>query len=606
VSSFFEELKRRNVIRVGVAYTVAAWLLAQVMQLAAESFEAPAWVMKMLITVLVIGLPVALVFSWAYEITPEGLRREREVIKDRSITHETGKKLNVLTSALLVLAIGFMAVDRFVLEPRPGAPEKGSGSISQIEPDPGIVPGPGIGAADHSIAVLPFADMSPDKDQEYFTDGISEELLNLLAKIPELRVAARTSSFQFKGQAGDIAEIAKQLKVTNILEGSVRKAGDRVRITAQLIKADDGYHLWSETWDRTLDDVFAIQDEISAAVVDALKITLLGEAPHSTETNPDAYALYLQGTYLLNQRTREAWEKAEQVYNKALRIDPDYAAAWAGLSQVQSALAGYGHRDLDTGMTQARESVERALALDPALGSAWANLASLLSTYEWDYGASGEATQRALELEPNNSMVLRQAGNQAKFTGRLNEAIALYKRALDLDPINSFLYGDLVGALQASNRFKEAENYARDLLNLNEQVSSAHSNLSYILMEQGDLEGALLEAQRETDEVWRLYMLAQVHHRAGRAGEADATLAQFIESHQDAWAYQAGELYAFRGEADRAFEWLDRAVAQRDPGLAWTLTDPDFRSLHADPRWEPLLERVGLLDAWRTMPEEFK
>jgi TolB-like protein/Tfp pilus assembly protein PilF len=605
VTSFFEELKRRNVIKVAIAYIVVGWLVSQVAEFATENFGAPDWVLKIFVVFVLLGLPMVLVFAWAFELTPEGLKREKDVDRSQSITHRTGRKLDYTIIAVMAIALTY-----FIWESRF---QKGSEPFSDTEAlqtsqtsGPEHLEGAPTPMKDNSIAVLPFADMSPDKDQEYFTDGLSEELLNLLAKIPELNVAARTSSFQFKDKGGDIADIGRQLKVAHLLEGSVRKSGDRVRITAQLIKAEDGYHLWSETWDRTLDDVFAIQDEISAAVVDALKITLLGEAPHVAETNPEAYALYLRGKFLLNQRTEDAWKKAEEAFQKAIDIDPGYAAAWAGLSWAQSSRAGFGHIPLDAGMESARQSAERALELNPGLAAGWSNLAIIHSNYDWDYAASEKAIQKALQLEPNNAMVLRQAGNQAKFTGKLDEAIALYKKALELDPINSFLHGDLVGALTSANRLDEAEVYARDLLNLNDQVSAAHANLSDILLVQGHLEQALIEAQLETDEIWRTFQLVLIHHVSGNHAESDALLAKFVEQNPVAWAYQAGDLHAFRGEIDAAFEWLDRAVKQRDPGFAWVLTDTLLRNLHDDPRWEPLMEQVGLLDAWRAMSDEFK
>jgi TolB-like protein/Tfp pilus assembly protein PilF len=455
--SLFDELKRRNVFRVAIAYIVVAWLVLQVADVVLNNIEAPGWVFQVIMLVIALGFPMVLVFAWAFEMTPEGLKREADVDRSQSITSKTGRKLDYTIIGMLVLVAGyFIWESRFSSRPA-NQPTADAVMASSAEAEAAIEEA----SRDNSIAVLPFADMSPDKDQEYFTDGLSEELLNLLAKIPELRVAARTSSFQFKNQTGDIADIGKQLKVAHILEGSVRKAGDRVRITAQLIKTDDGYHLWSDTWDRTLDDVFAIQDEISSAVVDALKITLLGEAPKVVETNPEAYALYLRGKYLFNQRTEEAWLRAEEAFRKSIEIDPGYAAAWAGLAEVQNFRAGFGQINLDEGMQSALQSVEKALELDPGLGVGWANLAVLHSNYEWDYEAADRAIEKALELEPNNATVLYKAGDQAKFMGRFEEAEKHYRKALDLDPVNTFLYNAIQGTLVTQNRLDEAENLPR-------------------------------------------------------------------------------------------------------------------------------------------------
>ncbi|HLF31505.1 MAG TPA: hypothetical protein VI566_10825, partial [Xanthomonadales bacterium] len=342
--SLIEELKRRNVFRVGIAYVVIAWLLLQVSDVVLNNIAAPGWVFKAILLVLALGFPLVVFFAWAFELTPEGLKKEKEVDRSQSITHSTGRKLDFVIIGLLVLALGYFAWDKFLAGP---TDEAGSAATSPVASSPTEPAGdtvaaptatastqPATTAPARSIAVLPFADMSPEGDQEYLSDGIAEELLNLLVQIPDLQVAARTSSFSFKGKDMKIAEVARELHVAHILEGSVRKAGDRVRITAQLIKADDGYHLWSETFDRTLDDVFAIQDEISAAVVAALKIKLLGAAPTSVEVNPEAYAMYLQGRYFTERRTQKDGENAVAAYEKALEIDPGYAAAWAGLSVV--------------------------------------------------------------------------------------------------------------------------------------------------------------------------------------------------------------------------------------------------------------------------------
>ncbi len=298
--ALFEELKRRNVFRVAIAYVVVAWLALQVADVVLNNVEAPAWVFTVIVLVLGIVFPLVLVFAWAFEMTPEGLKREHDVDRTQSITTRTGRKLDLTVIAILTLAVGYFAYDRFISADGGPAPDE---------------------FVDRSIAVLPFVNMSSDEEQEYFADGLSEELLNLLAKIPELRVASRSSAFQFKGQRIDISVVAQQLNVAHILEGSVRKDGDRLRITAQLIKADDGFHMWSESYDRELSSVFAIQDEIANAVVDALRVELLGEAPKAAETDPEAYALYLQGRYFYNLGDTQDWTNSVDAYQHALEID---------------------------------------------------------------------------------------------------------------------------------------------------------------------------------------------------------------------------------------------------------------------------------------------
>ena len=283
--SLFNELKRRNVIRVAIAYLALAWLVTEVAGTLFPAFGIPDWGIRFLVILFALGFVPALIISWAYEITPEGLKREKEVVRDASITHLTAKRLDVFTIGLIVVAISFILADRFWLSPRISGQLAAS---AEVVTDTVQTSGPEFQYPPNSIAVLPFVNMSDNPGNEYFSDGLSEELLNLLTRIPELRVAARTSSFSFKGQKLEIPEIAERLKVAHVLEGSVRKAGNQVRITAQLIKTDDGYHLWSESYDRTLDDIFAIQDEIAAEVVARLKVTLLGDAPKTEETNPEA------------------------------------------------------------------------------------------------------------------------------------------------------------------------------------------------------------------------------------------------------------------------------------------------------------------------------
>jgi len=597
VSNFFNELKRRNVFRVGIAYLVVAWLVMQVADVVINNVGAPGWVFQIIMLVLGIGFPIVLIFAWAFEMTPEGIKKEKDVDRSQSITPKTGRKLDFTIIGIMAIALAyFIWESRFVIETEPTA----ENTVQTEQTVPTEQP------SDNSIAVLPFADMSPDKDQEYFTDGLSEELLNLLAKIPELKVAARTSSFQFKDKAGDMADIGRQLKVGHILEGSVRKSGNRVRITAQLIKAEDGYHLWSETWDRTLDDVFAIQDEIAIAVVDALKITLLGEAPRVTETNPEAYALYLQGRFFFNQGTRDSVSKAQIEFEKSLDIDPEYAAAWAGLAETLWTRAGYGYMDFNKGMTQSRVSVDKALKFDPDLATGWVSLAQLLSTVEWNYAGAGDAIQRAIELEPGNSVVQSYAGNYAKFMAQLEEAITHYQKAIELDPMYHATRNQLAGAYISLGRLDQAEKSIREALYLNPNIPSAHTNLAYILTIRGEHELALAELELEVDEVWKAYQLNVTLYSMGRLEEAEAVLQQYIEDNKQFWAYQIGALYAFRGNADKAFEWLEIARQQRDPGFSWLLTDNFFYTLHSDPRWEPLVENVGLGEAWAALPKPGK
>jgi TolB-like protein len=358
---FISELRRRNVIRAGVLYIGAVWALAQGIAQLGPAFGMPEWGTRWFVIACVIGFPFWIAFGWFYEFTPEGLKRESEVEPHESITHQTGRKLDFAIIAVMAVAIVLLLTDRFVL--RHGVNEEAA------------VPVP-----EQSIAVLPFVNMSEDKANEYFSDGISEELLNLLAKIPQLQVTARTSSFSFKGKEVAIPEIARTLHVAHVLEGSVRKSGNSLRITAQLIRAGTDTHLWSQTYDRKLDDIFAIQDEIAADVVKQLKVTLLGAAPKARTTDPEAYALYLQARQLGFRLTADALKQADALYRRTLEIDPRYAPAWAGLAENVDQSVSLGLLSGKEGFDRGRESALKALVLDPDYAPAHASSAGLRCT----------------------------------------------------------------------------------------------------------------------------------------------------------------------------------------------------------------------------------
>ena len=457
-------------------------------------------------------------------------------------------------------------------------------------------PQAGAPAETASVAVLPFVDMSPGKDQEYFTDGLAEELLSVLAKIPELRVAARTSSFQFKGKTADIASIGKQLHVGAILEGSVRKAGSHVRITAQLVKVEDGFHLWSETYDRELDDIFAVQDDIARSVSSALKVRLLGEAAPSAASggNAEAYTLHLQGKYFAARRGQEDLKRAVSYHEQALKIDPGSARAWVGLANAHIVQANYGYVPVDEGYHKAREEVEKALQLDPNLAEAYAMLGGIRMGYEWDWSGADAAFKRALDLEPGNAMVARGAAGLAATLGRFEEAILLSRRAIELDPLSLESHSNLAVTAWRAGRLDEAEAVLRKALELNPEFPSAHLMLGRVYLARSNPGAALEEMEREKGPLWRRYGLALAYHALGRMKEADAAHGELLEKDKEIAAFQIAEVHAFRGERDKAFEWLGRAYAQRDGGLLWVKGDPLLKSLESDSRHTAFLKKMRL------------
>ena len=423
IKGFLGELRRRNVVRVAIAYAAIAWLVIQLADFLIPALQLPEWTHSLILLLIVIGAVPALVFSWAFELTPEGLKRTEEVDPDLSVTHGTAKRLDIVTIAALVVVAVLIFADRMF-------------------PGTAPTPGPDTAAIDSnpSIAVLPFADLSAEGDQEYFTDGISEEILNSLAKIRALKVAGRTSSFAFKGRNEDLRVIGQTLGVGHILEGSVRKAGNRVRITAQLIKAEDGFHMWSETYDRELDDIFAVQDELAAAIVGQLRGSLLGaDRPAATHrTDVAVYDRYLAARHLINQRSKTSLEEAQSILEEVVALDPDFATAHAALAEtfllLRKDAQSYGELPMAEADARARPLIERALELDPGLGEAYAVLGLL------EMGTTGpepaiRALTRAIELNPS----LPQAHNwlylATQKAGRTREAIRHLEDAVAVDPL---------------------------------------------------------------------------------------------------------------------------------------------------------------------------
>jgi TolB-like protein len=446
-----------------------------------------------------------------------------------------------------------------------------------------------------AIAVLPFANLSPDKDQEYFSDGLTEELLNVLAKNPKLRVTSRTSAFSFKGKEVDIKTIADRLNVTHVLEGSVRKAGEQLRITAQLIEVATDSHLWSETYDRQMENIFAVQEEISASVAGALRATLEGGQPaKAQETDAEAYNAYLQGRYFSDRIGKEDLEKAIGYYEQALQIDPNYVRAWAGLSEAHIRQANATHVPVDEGYGKARKEAEKALQLDPNLAAAHASMGRIKTTYDWDWTEADASYRRALELEPANADVVGGAAVLAATLGRFDEAIALNRRAIELDPLRVPAHTNLGVAAYYAGRLEEAEAAFRKVLELQPQRPGVHTFLGNIYLVHSKPEEALAETQRELEPIWRGFGLALAYHAAGKKKEADTALADYIDKHQNEMAFQIAEIYAYRGETDRAFEWLERAYKQRDGGLSELKGDPLLRSLERDPRHQAFLKKMKL------------
>ncbi|HVP34509.1 MAG TPA: TIR domain-containing protein [Steroidobacteraceae bacterium] len=450
-------------------------------------------------------------------------------------------------------------------------------------------------AAERSVAVLPFTDMSERHDQEYFSDGLAEELIDVLAKVPQLRVPARTSSFSFKGRAVTVGEIGRALGVSHVLEGSVRKSGDRMRITAQLVRADDGFHLWSQTYDRDVRDVFAVQDDIAHAVADELKLAMLGvgATAASRTTNTEAHNLFLQAQYRVARDTMPDLEQAVQLYAEALKLDPDYAAAWAGLAYCHTRRISNGVDTTGAGYQKASAAATRAIELDPQLADGYLALAVAKMQYELDWKGMAAALDKVATLDPANALAEEMRGHVTVAVGRMSEALVHFRRSVDLDPLNLVMRKYLGKALHYARRTADAEAVLRGAIAENERFPALHYELGRTLLLKGDLKGALTAFEAETDPAWKSFGLPLGYFANQRLPEAQAAL-QALLAHSEGAEFQVAEAYGYFGDSEQAFEWLDRAVTQHDPGIIYLRRDALLARLEGDPRYPALLRRVGM------------
>ncbi len=450
----FKELQRRNVFRVAIGYIVSSWLLVQVADLVLENIGSPDWVIRTIMLVIALGFPVVVFFSWAYEVTPEGIKRESEIDRSESITGVTGRKLDHAIVAVLVIALAYFAYDKFVLSVAREAAliEATTQAVTeQVPAEPQV-----MANTEKSIAVLPFVNMSSDPEQEYFSDGISEELLNRLTKIDSLKVAARTSSFSFKGQNKPIGEIAQVLGVAYILEGSVRKSGSQIRVTAQLIRVSDGFHMWSETYDRELVNIFAIQDEITEAIVNELRVKLnvQTQIASTTTNNPEAYKEYLQGRYFWNLRTVQDLYRAVEHFERATQLDPSYSDAWSGLGEAWVLLPIWEFNDakMPEQFKQARLAAETALSLNPRSGRAHSVL-GYMHALKLNWRDSFTNYELALKYEPENANIWHWYAFALESVGKYDMAEDAFQMAMKLDPLSRIISANAAEVFNLSGQY---------------------------------------------------------------------------------------------------------------------------------------------------------
>src|SRR3954471_5709922 len=577
--NFFAELKRRNVYKVAVAYAVVSWLLIQAASILFPTFDAPAWVMKVLVVLLAIGFVLAVFISWAFEATPEGLKRTEDVPPEvaAKLPSWSRRKFAAFISAIALVAVALLAFSNLRSKPSGKSNTAGEGTAPQ-----------------KSIAVLPLLNESGDPKDEYFSDGLSEELIAALSHIGELKVIGRSSSFRFKDRKEDRKSIGEKLGVASLLEGTVRKQGNRVRIVAELINAADGMALWTETFDRELKDIFAVQSEIAAAVAASLKTTLLGPeqaaAANAATKNTEAHDAYLLGHFYFHRHNLEDYRSAVSHYDEAIRLDPGYARAYAERSEVWTLL---GNLTAEAHTWQnARSDAEKAVAIAPALAEAHAALGWVRFFAEWKFVEGLRELERAKELAPTNPTANDLLARVIVYLGKFDEAEKQAHQAVELDPLATAPHNNLARVLWYAGKLDEAEAAGRKSAEL--QPNSAFRRRWQVLVayRRGDGETALRDAQAEPDERYRRFEVAIAQEARRDRAAADAALADLMANNVGL-DYQVAQVYAVRGDKEKALEWLQVAFDHHDTGMLALLVDPLYDTLREDPRYKALVAKMN-------------
>lgn len=598
--NFFSELKRRNVVRMAGLYLVGAWLLVQVTGTVLPMFGAPDWLPRSIVLLLAIGFLPALIFSWVFELTPEGLKRDEDVRPEESIAPQTARRMDRMIIVVLVLALAYFAFDKFFLSPQRDAARVAAESSGTVDA--------------RSIAVLPFVNMSGDAANEYFSDGISEEILNVLARTPELRVAARTSSFSFKGKTLEVPEIARELNVRMVLEGSVRKQEDRIRITAQLIDAKNGFHLWSQTFDRKLQDIFAIQDEIAKAIAGELEVKLVGtgdaKKTSAGTSNVAAYDLYLRGIALWQMRRGEALWQALDLFEKAAAADPEFAQAYSGQALVYAVLGDYSARiSYAESLARGKDCAERALALDPTAPEPYAAL-GIMASNENRRTTADALLRRAIALRPSFATAYQWRGSLLMSNGDLAGGLASLEKASALDP-RSLVVADNHGwVLLALGRYAEAKARCVPVL---EFAPSHVGNLLTVAMADllsGDFDAAqpMLEraaaAQNPSASGQARELVEALAGRADRHAVAERLSSFRYNSNLDPASgdilngYQIAAVLMMLGERELTLKYLERLAGELGGVAEWAMILPVMDPIRCDPRFVAIIQRLKTTDPY--------
>jgi TolB-like protein/Flp pilus assembly protein TadD len=598
--NFFAELKRRNVVRMAGLYLVGAWLLVQVAGTVLPMFGAPDWLPRSIVVLLAIGFLPALIFSWVFELTPQGLKRDEDVAPEQSIAPQTARKMDRMIIAVLAIALSYFGFDKFVLAPRREAALVAATSQSHAAPEPDTTP---TATNAKSIAVLPFDNLSHDQDNAYFAEGVQDEILTRLAKVADLKVISRTSTQKYKSAPDNLRAIAQQLGVANVLEGSVQKSQDQVRVNVQLINALTDAHLWADTYDRKLTDIFAVESDIARTIADTLQAKLTGSEKRAIAARPtenqEAYQLYLKGRFFWSKRTATDLRKSIDYFQQAIAKDPNYALAYAGSAQAWLLLPGYSGGTPNECFPQAESAAKKALSLDESSADAHAALAMVKQLFDFDSPGAIAEFQRAIELDPNDATAHHWFANHSlSATGQIERQIAEMKRALELDPLSKIINANVAQAYIYASRFDDAIGQLRKTVEMDEGFYFAHYMLGQALELKGLLPEGMAEYQRSislNDDPFPKALLGHLYGRMGRKDEAKQITRQLLEIRKQRYleGYGLAIVYLGLGDRNEALRWLEEGYRDRDGfNMGSIRVDPLLTPLHGDPRFEALAEKI--------------
>ncbi len=581
--NFFAELKRRNVYKVAIAYAVIAWLLIQAGSILFPTFEAPGWVMKVFVTVVAAGFVIALIVAWAFEMTPQGMKRTEDLAPDEFIPQWSKRKFLALIVTLAVVAAGLLAFQVWRTQrasPAAIAPEK-------------------------SIAVLPFENRSEDKANAYFADGVQDEILTRLSKIADLKVASRTSTQHYKSMPENLAEIAKQLGVAHILEGSVQKSGDAVRVNVQLIKADNDSQVWAETFDRKLTDIFSVESDVAKAIADQLRAHITRQEEQVIAAKPtkniEAYDAYLRGRYFWNKRTSDGIKHAIEHFQQSIERDPDFALGHAGLADSYIALTFYNFAAPHETMPKAKESAIKALALDNTLAEGHASLAHILMNYDWNWPGAEKEFKRTIELKPDYATGHQwYAIHYLTATGRFEEAVQEMKRALELEPASLVMNTFMGATLYYAGRYDEAIDQCRRTIEMDPNFTVAHWHLGLAYEQKQVLDAATEEFKKAISlsggSPLMKAALGRAYAKSQKKHEANDMLNELNELSKQQYvsAYEVATIYVALGNNEQAFQLLEQAYGEHSFHLVYLNVSPQFKPVRSDRRFQDLVQRIGL------------